>query len=643
MNIWIAVFKSLLPKMGWLLGLVLLLLACRQVPVTTPTPTVTATPLPTPTPTPTPIPFVSYESPQGEYRLAHPIGWVSRRSLFFTLFASSEALLDMQAEVGEGGLVIVVAGRAADFGSSDPETILQSGLLGVSPVQDATFVAGPDPLTIGPQAAAEAQLTGTSDTGEPLVAYAVAVVFEEQALALVGITAEANAVDYMPIFRDMAASVRLAGAEADNDLEETEAEPGVAVALNVTGTIGQGQWVAGKIASHEEEAWQLTAVAGQTIDIVVEPEPGFDVIVDVRDGRGQSLLPQGPVDNSFGTERVRRASIPAGGEAYIVVAGYGPASGAYELYLTPSGVVSGPVAGDIAYGQLVRGRLGTADDFELWRFSGRTGDVFDVTVRPLPDDLDVIVDVIDATGLSVLPNGAVDEYVGTEYVRGAVLPADGEYLVMVWGFAGTTGPYEVELGLSHDGRYSHSLFAAHPLFPSETQEHAFTAEAGAILNAFVNPDFDFDAVVSIFDAEGNRLLEVDERFGIEMLTWTAPENGDYYLQVAGYEEEMAGGYELVLTADPTVQLALRPGEWIIGDLPVGETAVYTIATTARQRLLIHTGPLSQATSPTLRLLASDGTPVTEGSTELRHTSSDETYRLEVGPVNGRFSLYLVKE
>jgi hypothetical protein len=43
----------------------------------------------------------------------------------------------------EGGVVIVVAGRTADFGSSDPATILESGLLRVSPVQDATFVTGP--------------------------------------------------------------------------------------------------------------------------------------------------------------------------------------------------------------------------------------------------------------------------------------------------------------------------------------------------------------------------------------------------------------------------------------------------------------------------------------------------------------------
>jgi hypothetical protein len=645
--------KSIIIRLGWLLALVLL--ACRQAAPLEPTPTATATapppptatPQPTPTPTPmaTPVADVSilYESPQGEFRLTYPTGWASRRSLFFTLFASSEALLDMQGDVGEGGLVIVAAGRTADFGSSDPVTILETGLLRVSPVQDATFVAGPQPLTIGPQAAAEAELTGTSDTGEPLVAYAVAVVFEERALVLAGITAESSAADYMPIFRDIAASVRLAGAE--NGLEEIEAEPEAAAPLNVAGVVEPGQWISGEVGPHEAEAWQLTAVAGQNIDIVVRPAAGFDAVVDVRDERGQSLLPNGPVDRSFGTERVRQAPIPAGGEAYVVVMGYGASGGAYELYLTPSGVVSGPVAGDLAYGRLVRGRLQTADDYELWRFAGRAGDLFDVTVRPLPDDLDLVVDVIDATGLSVLPNGAVDEFYDTEYVRGAVLPADGEYLVMVWGFAGATGPYEVELDLSHNGRYSHSLFAAQPLLPGQAKAHYFTAEAGARLNAFVNPDFDFDVVVRIFDDEDNQLLEVDERVGIEILTWTAPAAGDYYVQVTGYEEDVAGGYELVLTADPTVHLTLHPGEWLIGDLAAGQTAVYTIATTARQRLLIRAEPLSQATAPTLRLLAADGSLIAEGTAELRHTTTGngDTYRLEVGPVNGRFKLYLERE
>jgi hypothetical protein len=653
MRVKMVAIRSIITRLGWLLALVLL--ACRQAAPLEPTPTATATapppptatPQPTPTPTPmaTPVADVSilYESPQGEFRLIYPAGWVNRRSLFFTLFASAEALLDMQGEVSEGGLVIVAAGRTADFGSSDPATILETGLLRVSPVQDATFVAGPRPLTIGPQAAAEAELTGTSDTGEPLVAYSVAVVYEDRALVLAGITAESTAADYLPIFRDMAASVRLAGAE--DAPEENEAETETSVPLTVTGSVGRGQWVAGTIEPHEEEAWQLTAVAGQTIDIVVRPEAGFDVVVDVRDERGQSLLPNGPVDNSFGTERVRQAAIPASGEAYVVVSGFGAAAGSYELYLTPSGVVSGPVAGDVAYGQVVRGRLETADDLALWRFSGQAGDVFDVTVQPLPDELDVGVNVIDPTGLSILPNGAVDEFYDTEYVRGAVLPADGEYLVMVWGFAGTTGPYEIELDLSHNGRYSHSLFAAQPLLPGQAKAHYFTAEAGARLNAFVNPDFDFDVVVRIFDDEDNQLLEVDERFGIEMLTWSAPAAGEYYVQVTGYKEDEAGGYELVLTADPTVQLTLRPGEWLIGDLAAGETAVYTIATTARQRLLVRVEPLSQATAPVLRLLAADGSLIAEGTAELRHTTTGigQSYRLEVGPVNGRFKLYLERE
>jgi hypothetical protein len=264
-------------------------------------------------------------------------------------------------------------------------------------------------------------------------------------------------------------------------------------------------------------------------------------------------------------------------------------------------------------------------------------------VQPLPDELDVIVNVIDPIGMSVLPNGAVDEYAGTEYIRGAVLPADGQYLIMIWGFAGTTGPYELELSLSHDGRHSHSLLAAHALPADASQAHYFRAEAGSVINAFVNPDFEFDAVVGIFDIEDKRLLEVDERYGLEMLSWTAPQSGSYYLQVVGYDEGVAGGYELVLTADPAVQLGLRPGEWVIGDLAMGETAVYTLATTPRQRLLIRVESLNQASTPNLRLLAADGTLLAEGMTELRHTSQNESYRLEVGPVNGRFILRLDKE
>jgi hypothetical protein len=92
-----------------------------------------------------------------------------------------------------------------------------------------------------------------------------------------------------------------------------------------------------------------------------------------------------------------------------------------------------------------------------------------------------------------------------------------------------------------------------------------------------------------------------------------------------------------------VILTLRAGESVIGDLAAGETAVYTLTTTPRQRLLIRAEPIGQAVTPNLRLLAADGTLLAEGMAELRHTSQHESYHLEVGPVNGRFILRLDKE
>ena len=411
----------------------------------------------------------------------------------------------------------------------------------------------------------------------------------------------------------------------------------------VVGTIARGQWLTGEIAPHQAEAWEIAADSITAVDITVRPESGFDLVVDVRNAQGESLLPNGPIDNSFGDEQVRQAPIPPEEAAYIVITGYGAASGSYELYMTPAGEVSGPVTGDAAYGQLERGRLEVDNNFHLWRFSGTTGDVINVTIRPLPDDLDVVVDIIDPIGLSILPNGYVDEAYGTEYIRGAVLPTSGEYLILVWGYQDSTGPYELELDLSHNGRLSHTLFGQHPLPAGQTKEHYFWAEAGDHLNAFVNPDFDFDLIVRLFDDNDRRLLEVDDRFGIEMVSWTAPAAGRYYWQIVGYEEAVSSGYALVLTADPTVQLSVRPGERLIVDLAAGETAVYTLTPQPNQQLHIHTAPLTDAAAPFLRLRTPDGNLVTEGTGHLFYTTpvtEYETYLLEVGPVNGRFYLYL---
>lgn len=411
---------------------------------------------------------------------------------------------------------------------------------------------------------------------------------------------------------------------------------------SVVGSVERARWLVGEFASQSSDIWQIVA-DHDYLDIVVIPEAGLDVMVDVRDQWHRSLLPDGPVDNSFGREYVRQAPVPVVGETYLVVTAVGGTTGSYELYVTPAGTVSGPTAGDIAYGELGRGRLETEDSFDLWRFSGQAGDLIDVTIRPLPDELDVVVNIMDPVGRSILPHGIVDQAYGTEYIRGVALPRTGEFLIAIWGFRGTVGPYEVELDLSHAGQPSHARFTSQPLPAQTSTAHPFWAEAGSQISLFVDPDFEFDVVVSLFNEADERLLEVDDFLGLEMLRWTAPATGHYRAEVRGYDADVAGGYGLVLVADPTVRPTLWVGDWVVVDLAAGETAVYTLTPTARQRFHIHTQATDGSDLPFLRLRTPDGNLITEGPAKLTYTPSHDTYLLEVGPVNGRFYLYVDRE
>jgi len=64
-----------------------------------------------------------------------------------------------------------------------------------------------------------------------------------------------------------------------------------------------------------------------TITDVVEPVLFEFVVVDVPNSDGVSFLENGPVDRSFGTERIRVLKMPTDGLYSAVVSGYEGASG----------------------------------------------------------------------------------------------------------------------------------------------------------------------------------------------------------------------------------------------------------------------------------------------------------------------------
>lgn len=213
-------------------------------------------------------------------------------------------------------------------------------------------------------------------------------------------------------------------------------------------------------------------------------------------------------------------------------------------------------AGSLVMGDAVAGLI-LEDAAMTWSFDGTTGITYNLVVAPIDDALDVVVDVIGETGVSILPLGEVDESFGEETVTFDV-PADGVYRVALHGFAGSGGAYTlvltdggvVAIPATGDGAvlYTETVSGIVPV--DETITHEFEGVAGGVVNVVVTPtDDDLDAVVDIWDADGNSIIggEVDEEFNVETLNGIVlPADGTYYVAIRGFAGG-GGAYDLIYT------------------------------------------------------------------------------------------------
>ncbi len=427
-----------------LTGLLLLLLvaACRQSPAgsflplaTTPTPAPTPTlhptrpPAPTLTPAPTPDLTALLDDPTLGLRLRYPAEWQTAQEPGFIILASQAELLDSPDPGEEGGVAFVIVSRRDSLPNHDP--------LVLTAIARDTFFAGeetepeilqeplPDEINGLPAATMVLQTTGAD--GRPIILFLGAVVGPDTGLLLGATTLKTTQALFTPIFRAILASVELR-APAPTPTPTVSA-PGVAVAA---GRLQYGEVVTATLAANLSQGWVFQAAAGDVVDIsVASVADRFDLLVDVLDADGQSILPT-PID-------------PSPGEAFLSGLFFQEA-GAYTV------AVTGGADGDyvirvkrglsLAYGETVAGAIPDLRAVTL-SFMGQAGDMVDVIVNETGGNLDVVLEVRDSAGASL--TGEVDRNFVSEQVRGLILPADGVYFITLRGFASTVGSFDLSL------------------------------------------------------------------------------------------------------------------------------------------------------------------------------------------------------
>ncbi len=308
------------------------------------------------------------------------------------------------------------------------------------------------------------------------------------------------------------------------------------------GPITFGNALNGAVASGQTQEWNFSAAAGDRVNIVVDPDDDFDLVVDVLNEARQSIIPGGEIDLSFGTEEVENLIIPESGEYIITVAGFDGAPGSYNISLE--------ISDEAPPGSTLQASDTLNEGSEhLFPFNSSAADIV-VTAVVIPEgDLDVVVAIYDDSTDTLLEE--MDNSFGRETFSYSI-PAEGNYYFQVTGFDGDTGNYDIILTgppeitflLANRDEVQGSLGSDAQL------DYYFRGDAGEIFTVSIETNDEIDLVIEIY-ADGDTqtpLAEIDDNlFGEgEELTFTIPNDGLYIIRIREFFGE-TGSFILTIT------------------------------------------------------------------------------------------------
>ena len=546
-----------------------------------PTEEPTSTPEPEPTPIPDPTAgFTDFSNDVLGIEFSYPSDWAieANEEGSDISLASSQEILDSADDKIEGAIMNILllpneslgflGGEGTDV--TDPVAILTVFTDLISADPDTEFVLTltdpPTAVTINGQDAAQAfaDAVATDGSGDEAIVKLAIIMGDAQAAFLfsgseLGEEA-ANRATLDAIESSIVVSAPAGGAP------ETVAPPDSA------GLLLYGDSVSGAAPS----TWNFVGLEGEIVDIIVEPEGEFDVVFDVVDDSGNSVLPNGEVDASFGTEEVLGLTIPASGNYNIVVRGFADAVGNYQLSIGEAGTaVAPPVTGGegeaIAYGSLVSGAVDSANPVASYSFAGATDDIVGMIITT-DGEFDAVIDVVDGAGNSLLSRER-DASFGNENVLVA-LPAEGVYTINVYGFEGSPGSFDLQLGFPLTNIVIAAPDTLDPEDEGEGHSFPFTAlRAGDMVGIFAEPAEGLDIAIQVrqgdeflaglgFEGERGFDYSIDD----EEFVMLIDETGTYTFRVKNSEDEDFGGnvgdYEVVLFGSTEVVFELAYGDFV---------------------------------------------------------------------------------
>lgn len=506
--------------------------------------------------------FTTYSDEDLGLTFRYPAAWTLDANAGFITVVSSGDLLTADRLDQEGAGMLITAGPDDRLisGTVSLEEALVTAIDQLGFAEEQEIVEGPETTTINGQDAALATVVGRDDAGNLSTLFYVTLIHAEGRAALAaGVTRAEEA-----------------GGEVvtDSPFRQTLETIATSIALSrpagpvVEGNLAYGESGQGTVPEDESSAWTFAATAGEVVDITVEPlDPDLDVTVDVLDGNGDSVLPEGTVDEAFGTETIDRLALEEDGEYTILLQGFAGSAGDYRVTLNEVTATATGEAVVLSLDNTISAEVGT-DEVDTYLLTDVISRPVTILVDPDPD-FDVVVDLYGPGGglLDSSDNGFAGQS-----ERLSFTPLGGN--VQVRGYAGAAGRYTITLLSGSAEAAGTTLVASNTLQGEEEQAYPFFTTGSQLVTAYVEPEEALDVVVEVWQDDDETLLEtVDLSYGAEQVDFSPPEPGNYSFTVYGFEGA-TGSYTMTIQGTAATIFELAPGDEVAGRLAEGSTLEY---------------------------------------------------------------------
>jgi secreted trypsin-like serine protease len=332
----------------------------------------------------------------------------------------------------------------------------------------------------------------------------------------------------------------------------------VVPAVPVDGEIeisGDVDWF--RLVASAETLYQIDVILAGSLD---------DSVIELYDATGEVMLASND-DGGVGFASRLTWRPAADGPVLLKVFGYGTHIGSYQLVVSESIPLPDDhghdalSASDVPFDQAVDGQLSSSDDLDWFSFIASAGSSYEITadLLTLSDSVLRLIDIDGQTELAYNDDGLTG--LGSRITWTA--QTTGRRYIEVSGYEGSVGDYRLNVHafIAPPDDHGHSPDTATPItlpanVPGDLAElgdvdwFAFEAYQGTTYQLDVVLTSLVDSVLRLFDGEGNKLASNDD-FQDELasrITWSAPQDGVYYVEVSSYGQQGTGEYRLLAKA-----------------------------------------------------------------------------------------------